>query len=51
MLRYSIIAALKEYPDDTVVLIRRRNEAVRALIAKLFPLKKGEQAVAGERME
>lgn len=51
MMRFSISSALDTYPDDTVVLIRRRNEYITALMTKLFPGKKGEPATMGQRLE
>lgn len=51
MMRFSITAALDTYPDDTVVLIRRRTEDITALMTKLFPGIKGEPAVMGQRSE
>ena len=51
MMRYSIRKAAECYPEDTVVRIHRRNDSVKALSKKLFPGKKGEPAIAGERME
>lgn len=51
MLRFSIHSAMKIYPDNTIIRIRRRNKAVRDLSGRLFPDKKGEPAISGERME
>lgn len=51
MMRFSIHRSLGIYPEDTIVRIRRRNEAVRALSGKLFPDKKGDPATSGERTE
>ena len=51
MMRFSINRAAEIYPGDTLIRIHRRNPEVRALSGKLFPGKKGEQAVAGERKE
>ncbi len=51
MMRYSVHAALAEYPDDTPVLIRRRTKSVSKLTDKLFPGKKGEAVISGKRIE
>ncbi len=51
MMRFSINTAAGIYPGNTVVRIHRRNPAVKALSAKLFPDKKGSPAVTGERSE
>lgn len=51
MMEYSINQAAKVYPDDTVVMIRRRTKEISALTEKLFPGKKGERVTVGERME
>ena len=51
MLRFSIARAAESRPPDTVIRILRRNPPVKALTEKLFPGKKGEPAVAGERIE
>lgn len=51
MLRFSISRAAEIYPGDTIIRIRRRNQEVSALSKKLFPDKKGEPAIIGERAE
>ena len=51
MMRFSVHSASEEYPEDTPVLIRRRNESVRALTEKLFPGKQGKEVMKGERAE
>ncbi len=51
MMRFSVHSALETYPEDTTVLIRRRNESVRKLTEKLFPGKTGEPVISGERFE
>ena len=51
MMRFSIRKAAEIYPGDTVIRIHRRNPEVSALSGKLFPGKKGESAIAGERSE
>ena len=39
------------YPEETKVLIRRRNTSVKQLTDKLFPGKKGEEVYVGKRTE
>ena len=51
MMRFSVHSALEAYPEDTTVLIRRRNESVRKLAEKLFPGKTGDMVMSGERNE
>ncbi len=51
MMRFSIRQAAEIYPGDTIIRIHRRNKEVSALSAKLFPNRKGVDAVAGERAE
>ena len=51
MMRYSIRTAARQYPEDTPVLIRRRNQEITLLMSKLFPSKKGAPAFAGSRKE
>ena len=51
MMRFSISHDAKKYPSDTVIRIYRRNPEVKALSKKLVPDKKGEPAIAGERIE
>ncbi|MCR5502804.1 MAG: GNAT family N-acetyltransferase [Lachnospiraceae bacterium] len=48
---HSIRAAGEKYPEDTVVILRRHNEAVQAITNKLFPGKKGRTVLYGERKE
>ena len=49
MLRYGLAAALKKYPHETKVVVRRHNKEIRALTGKLFPGKSGRTVFAGER--
>lgn len=51
MMRRSIQMAAKQYPANTRVILRRHDEASEKLAAKLFPKKKGETVLGGERME
>ncbi|MCR5502812.1 MAG: hypothetical protein K6F53_07370 [Lachnospiraceae bacterium] len=51
MMRRSITEAANLYPADTKVLLRRHNDQTRQLSARLFPKKKGETVLAGERKE
>ncbi len=50
MLRFSIRQVIENYPGDTLIRVRRRNPDIRTLSGKLFPNKKGESVVAGERI-
>ena len=49
MIRYSISAAVRKFPPDTKVILRRHNAMTNALITKLFPGKKGETVFRGEK--
>ncbi|MCR5094885.1 MAG: hypothetical protein K6B72_13035 [Lachnospiraceae bacterium] len=51
MIRRSIQKAAEKYPAETAVILRRYNEATKKLVEKLFPGKKGEMVIAGERKE
>ncbi len=51
MVRFSIREAVKKYPLETKVIIRRHNKATHALTDKLFPGKKGEEVIVGSREE
>ena len=51
MMRFSVRNAASIYPAETKVLIRRHNDAVRALSDKLFPGVQGEEILFGERPE
>ena len=51
MMRFSVRKAASIYPAETKVLIRRHNDAVRALSDKLFPGVQGEEILFGERPE
>ena len=51
MISYSINAALKLYPDDTKVLLRRHNDVTKSILKKLFPGKKGDTILIAERIE
>ena len=51
LLRYAISRAAESYPQDTVVRIHRRSEAVESLTGRLFPGKKGAPVIFGERAE
>ena len=44
-------AILETYPDDTRIVIRRHNETVRKLTAKLFANAKGAKVFSGSRSE
>ncbi len=50
MLRFSIRAAADNYGPDEQVQIKRANEAIKKISAKLFPGKRGEQVVRGEKI-
>ena len=49
MLRFSILRALKNYPEDTQIVIRRCNEVTKNFTDKLFPMKKGIPSIDGEK--
>ena len=51
MITRSIRTAIDKYPIDTPVVLRRHNNSVHALTDKLFPDKKGEMILFGERKE
>ncbi len=51
MMSRSIQAAVEKYPKDTPVILKRHNKTVHALTDKLFPDKKGESVLYGERKE
>ena len=51
LIRFAIRSAAAEYGPDTKILIRRHNQAVKALSDKLFPDKKGKMALFGKRKE
>ena len=51
LIKYTVQAAVKKYPPETKVLLRRHNDLVRALVEKLFPGTRGEKAIQGERRE
>jgi len=49
MMRHSLSEALKKYPADTEVIMRRHSKETRALTKKLFPGYSGRKVFAGER--
>ena len=49
MMRFAFQAAFRKYPPDTKILVRRHNAATKGLVQKMFPTKKGETALCGER--
>ena len=51
MLCFSINAAIKTYPADTKIVIRRHAEYVSSMVSYLLPGRKGETVFAGSRME
>ncbi len=51
MIKFSIRAAIKKYPPDTKILLRRHNSAVQMLVKKMFPDKKGDEVMACSRQE
>ena len=51
MIRYSLSAALKKYPPETKVLLRRHNEATAGLAKRMFPDVEASDAIFGERGE
>lgn len=51
MIRFSMLKAIENYSGDTQVLIRRCNDATRALTSKIFPEKKGTHVIIGEKQK
>ncbi len=51
MLRFAVTSAIRMYPPDTKVLIRRRTDKTIRLTKKLMPNKKGETINKAERDE
>ena len=49
LMRYVICTAADMYEKDTPVLLRRSSEVARVIIGKLFPDKKGNRAIIGEK--
>lgn len=49
MLRFCINAALEKYPKDTEIIIRRNKDRTGELTSYLFPKKKGDFVIAGEK--
>lgn len=51
MVRFSILQAISNYPEDTEVIIPRRDASARKLAGYFFPDRKGEICIFGERTE
>ncbi|MCR5788967.1 MAG: hypothetical protein K6G83_03685 [Lachnospiraceae bacterium] len=51
MIRFSILQAMKLCSEDIKVILRRHDEVARNLTGYLFPGKKGEPCLYGERAE
>lgn len=49
MIRYSVRKVIENHSRDTQILIRRCNDATRALTDRIFPGKKGAPAIIGEK--
>ena len=49
MIRYSVQKVIENHSRDTQILIRRCNDATRALTDRIFPGKKGAPAIIGEK--
>ena len=49
MMRYAIDTAVRIYPEDTMVILRRHNESSRKLGTYLFPDKKGDRVTVAVR--
>ena len=49
LMRYSIRAALSTRSKDDVIILRRHSAATEALVKKLFPGKKGDVVIRGEK--
>ena len=50
MIRHAISCLVRDYPDDTRVLIHRCNDETRMLTDKLFPGRMGEPVIAGNKV-
>lgn len=50
MIRHAITCLVRDYPDDTRVLIHRCSDETRGLTDRLFPGKTGEPVIAGNKL-
>jgi len=51
LIRFTLGETIKKYPPETKILLRRHNGLVHSLVKKLFPAKKGEEVISGNRPE
>ncbi|WP_029322120.1 hypothetical protein [Butyrivibrio sp. AE3004] len=49
MLRFTVNEAIKKYDMDTKIVITRRGDNIKKITDYLFPDKKGDEIIAGER--
>lgn len=49
LMRYAISTAADMYEKDTPVLLRRSSEVARAITGRMFPDKKGNRVIVGEK--
>ena len=49
MMRYTLSAAEKKYPGETRIVLRRHNQAIKALTDYIFPGVKGNMVMVAER--
>ena len=50
LMRYTIRAAMKNRSADDVVILRRHSASTVALVKKLFPGRKGDEIIRGEKV-
>ncbi len=51
LIRFTVRQIIERYPPETRILLRRHNSSVRSLVKKLFPDRKGEVVMTGNRRE
>ena len=51
MMIHTALRIVENYPEDTRIVIRRHNDAVKKITERLFAGSKGEQVYKGERSE
>ncbi len=51
MIAYTAKAMINKYPGNTEVILRRHNQSVTDLVARLFPGGKGDMVITGNRRE
>lgn len=50
LIRYSARAALSERSKDDVIILRRHSQSTESLVRKLFPNRKGDEVIRGEKI-